>query len=293
MSKIVCFARECEENRKFLAKIDGFVSLLVDFLGTRNANFLVLEQVVRVLDMIVSEHEDHKLLANSMLKTDRDCLSSILLVLQQGSVEARIGSARVLESIAIDAESKLLVAEKDGLLCKLIHAMSTETDPSMMESTLSCLIAVSMPRRIRPRIVRLGVVKQLTKLISDPNWSVSVIEKVLKLLEMAASCKEGNSEISENSECVSAIVQRMLKVSSTATEHAVTILWSVCYLSRDDRAQSTVTKNNGLTKILVLIQSNCSPAVRQLAGDLLKIFRVNSKSCLSSYDTKTTHIMPF
>ncbi|KAL6346062.1 hypothetical protein AAG906_025342 [Vitis piasezkii] len=293
MSKIICFARESEESRKFLARIDGFVSLLVDFLGCGNANFLALEQVVRVLDMIISEHEDHKQLANSMLKSDRDCLSSILLVLQQGSAESRIASARVLESIAIDAESKLLIAEKDGLFSELIRIMSTETDPTMIESTLSCLIAVSMPRRIRPKIVRLGVVKQLTKLLSDPNWSVSVTEKALKLLEMASSCKEGKSEICENSECVSAIVQKMLKVSSTATEHAVTILWSVCYLSRDDRAQSTVTQNNGLTKILVLMQSNCSPAVRQLAGDLLKIFRVSSKSCLSSYDTKTTHIMPF
>lgn len=292
-SKIVTFARESVDNRKSLAKFDGFVLSLVDFLGSSNANFLALEQVVRVLDMIVSEYEDHKQLANSILKSDRDCLSSILLVLQRGTAESRIGSARVLESIAIDAESKLLIAEKDGVLSELIRAMSTETDPIMIESILSCLIAISVPRRIRPKIVRLGIVKQVTKLLSDSSSSVSVIEKVLKLLEMASSCKEGKSEICENSDCVSALVQKMLKVSSVATEHAVTILWSVCYFSRDDRAQSTVIKNNGLTKILVVMQSNCSPTVRQLAGDLLKIFRVSSKSCISSYDTKTTHIMPF
>lgn len=73
------------------------------------------------------------------------------------------------------------------------------------------------------------------------------------------------------------------------------ILWSVCYLFRDGDAQDALVKSNGLTKILLLMQSNCSPVVRQMSGDLLKIFRVNSKfsSCLSSYDTKTTHIMPF
>jgi hypothetical protein len=32
-SKIVCFARESEENRKFLARMDGFIVTLVEFLG--------------------------------------------------------------------------------------------------------------------------------------------------------------------------------------------------------------------------------------------------------------------
>ncbi|GAV65562.1 U-box domain-containing protein [Cephalotus follicularis] len=70
------------------------------------------------------------------------------------------------------------------------------------------------------------------------------------------------------------------KVSNAATEHAVTIWWSLCYLFRDQRAQEAVTRSNGFTMILSLMQGNCSPAVRQMSGDLSKIFRVNSNSCL-------------
>lgn len=49
----------------------------------------------------------------------------------------------------------------------------------------------------------------------------------------------------------------------------------------------------GLTRLLLLMQSGCSPAARQMALELLKIYRVNTKSCLTGYDSKTTHIMPF
>jgi hypothetical protein len=41
------------------------------------------------------------------------------------------------------------------------------------------------------------------------------------------------------------------------------------------------------------MQSGCSPAARQMASELLKMFKVNAKSCLAGYDSKNTHIMPF
>ncbi|KAF3953819.1 hypothetical protein CMV_020767 [Castanea mollissima] len=50
------------------------------------------------------------------LKTNLDSLASILQVLQQGSTESKIASARVLETIANDAESKLIIAEKENLI---------------------------------------------------------------------------------------------------------------------------------------------------------------------------------
>ncbi|KAF5457996.1 hypothetical protein F2P56_022064 [Juglans regia] len=297
LTKIVRFAKESEENRNFLAKMDGFIVTLLEFLGNAGGRecrkFDFLEEVVGLLDLVLSKFEDHQQLTKTMLKSDRDCLASLLLVLQHGRTDSRIASARVLETIANDAESKLLIAEKDGLLSETLKLITPENDPALIEAGLSCLVQISMPKRVKAELVHLGTIKTLVKLVSDSNSSVTVTEKALKMLETLSSCKEGQWEICENGGCVAAILQRVLKVSSSATEHAVTILWSVCYLFRDERAQEEVARANGLTKILLLMQSNCSPSVRQMSADLLKIFRVNSKSCLSSYDTKTTHIMPF
>ncbi|KAJ4953093.1 hypothetical protein NE237_029925 [Protea cynaroides] len=295
LSKILDFVRESNENRKFLAQTDGIVPAIVRVLGN-DADLSTLQLAVRVLDFIVTDYRDKEQLMKSILKGDRHSafLSSILLLLQKGSLDSRIASARLLEAIAMDAESKLLIAEKECILPELMRLVSSDTDSTdAIDAGLSCLIAVSMLRRIRLQIVRLGAVPVLGKLLCRTDSRVSVVEKALKLLEMASTCTEGRTAICEDPNCVAAIVQKMLKVSKEATEHAVVILWSVCHLFRDQKAQEAVTKSNGLTKILLLMQSNCSPSVRQISADLLKIFCVNSKSCLSSYDTKTTHITPF
>lgn len=294
LSKLVCFARESDENKKFLGKFDRFVQMLVDFLGNVDGDVNFAAEIMKMI-LYSSMNENNESLAKMILKKnlDRDCLSSMLLVLQHGSTDSRIATVRVLEAIAIDAESKLMIAEKDGVLSELFRILDTETDSNSIEAGLSCLISLSMPKRTRSKIVRLGAIRVLGKLLNQSDSNASNTEKVLKLVEMVSSCKEGRVAICEDEVCVAAIVGKVLKVSNAATEHAVMILWCVCYLFRDQKAQETVANKNGLTKILLLMQSNCSPSVRQMSSDLLKIFRVNSKSCLSGYDTKTSHIMPF
>lgn len=293
LSKIVSFAKESDENKAFLAKLDGFLSILVEILGNvKDVN--VLERVVRVLDLILTKIEDQQQLKNLMLNSsdNQDCLHSLLLILQQQQ-DSRIDSLKILQFIAVDAESKLKIAENDELLTEILKCVGSDSDVNVIDAGLSCLITISMPRRVKLRLINMKIITELKKLITDPNCTASVCEKALKLLEMMCSTKQGRSEVPCDSTLVQAIVNKMLKVSSAATEHAVTILWSACYLFRDQRAQEAITSGNGLTKILLLMQSNCSPSVRQMSADLLKIFRVNYKSCLSSYDTKTTHIMPF
>lgn len=294
LSRLVSFASQSVENRRLLCGLDGFVQVLVDLLCNADAGGVMVEQTVRLLHLIRSEIEDKERFVKSMLKSDRNCISSLLLILRKGTVELKICSANLLDHLAIDAEAKISIAETDGLMQELLKLIDSANDSTLTESILSCLISISMPKRIKIKLVHLGAIKSVTKLISEANSSssISMTEKVLKVLEMASTVREGRTEIGENSVCVAAIVQKVLKVSNTATEHAVTTLWSVCYLFRDEKAAEALTKANGLTKILVLMQSNCSPPVRQMARDLLKIFRINSKSCLSSYDTKTTHIMP-
>lgn len=77
-------------------------------------------------------------------------------------------------------------------------------------------------------------------------------------------------------------------------EAAVAVLWAVCHKYKDRRAaDAAAASEGGLTRLLLLLQSGCSPPARQMAVELLKIYKVNAKSCLAGYDSKTTHIMPF
>jgi len=297
ITKVIRFAQDSDQNRTFLPKLDGFIPLMVSFLDNiENVDKSIefLEQTLTVLGLILEKIEDREGLKNLVLKgKNKKCLDSMVLVLQKGSNNSRIVTGRVLKFIAIDAESELLIAENEALLTELLKLSSPENDSKLIENCLSCLIAISKPKRNKQKLVKIGVMKILSKLLKESNTSVTVVEKALKLVETASSTSEGRREMCEDAAFVAAILNKIRNVSNVATEHAVTTLWSVCYLFRDQKAQEAVTMANGLTKILLLIQSNCSPQVRQMCTDLLKIFRVNSKSCLSSYDTKTSHIMPF
>ncbi|XAR62459.1 Ubiquitin--protein ligase [Bertholletia excelsa] len=292
LSQITDFALCSEENREFLASIDGFVPTIAGALSNVD-EVEVLEWIITILDLISSENRVKEELQRLVLKGQRDGLSPFLSVLQRGSLSSRVKSARVLETISSDSESQRAISEKEGLLYELYRLASSESDMTAVEAGLSCLVAVSTSRPVNKELVRFGIVRTAGKLLSDSELTAEVIEKALELLLAVSMCSEGRTAIGEDERCVAAIVSRLMKVSRAATEHGVTVLWSVCYVSRDRTAQEAATKSNGLTKLLLVMQSDCTARARKMSSDLVKVLRVNSKSCLASYETRTTHIMPY
>ncbi|EOA32712.1 hypothetical protein CARUB_v10016015mg [Capsella rubella] len=301
LTKIVRFVKDSDSNREFLAarKMD-FIPMLVDIIRSKKMELALM--AIKILDTI---KPDREMLSNLMLANNDDdggdCLPTILLAIRRGNLQSKIESVRVLDRISYDAKSKLLVAERDGVLTEMIKSISvTESDPSLIEACLSFLITISKSKRVRSKLIAARTITKIKDILMTTtetlSTSVSVTEKSLKLLETLSSKREGRAEIcgDDNGRCVEGVVNKLLKVSTTATEHAVTILWCLCYVFREDKkAEEAVERSNGVTKLLVVIQSNCSGMVRQMAKDLIKVLKIHSSSALSAYETKTTHIMPF
>ncbi|MCE0480905.1 hypothetical protein HAX54_038133 [Datura stramonium] len=296
--KVVEFVKCSGENRRFFVNSSDAIANVVEVLV--NCDVVeVCESVVAVLDLVVSENGVKEQLNKEILRSDRKFLSKFLLILRKGKLSSRIQTARVLEFIALDADSQQKIVEEQGLLNELHVFTSTETNRFAIEAGLSILIAVSTTRPARKELVRFGIVQTIGKILGGSDTARAVVEKSLKLLETVATCTEGRAAIGKGEECLSAVVSKLMKSSRAATEHGVTVLWSVCCLARDTAAREVVGKVNGLTKVLLVMQSDCSAGVRQMCGELVKALRVvnsnknYSKSCLASYDTKTTHIMPY
>nr|AAO63423.1 At3g18710 [Arabidopsis thaliana]BAC42613.1 unknown protein [Arabidopsis thaliana] len=296
LMKIVRFVKDSDSNREFLSKKMEFVPMLVDIIRTKKTKIELVIMAIRILDSIKVDRER---LSNLMLANDGgDCLTAILLAIQRGNLESKIESVRVLDWISFDVKSKLMIAERDGVLTEMMKSISiTESsDPSLIEASLSFLITISKSKRVRSKLIAAKAITKIKDiLLTETLTNVAVTEKSLKLLETLSSKREGRLEIcgDDNGRCVEGVVKKLLKVSTTATEHAVTILWCLCYVFREDKTvEETVERSNGVTKLLVVIQSNCSAMVRQMAKDLIKVLKFNS-SALAAYETKTTHIMPF
>lgn len=289
LMKIVRFVKDSDSNREFLSKKMEFVPMLVDIIRTKKTKIELVIMAIRILDSIKVDRER---LSNLMLANDGgDCLTAILLAIQRGNLESKIESVRVLDWISFDAKSKLMIAERDGVLTEMMKSISiTESsDPSLIEASLSFLITISKSKRVRSKLIAAKAITKIKDiLLTETLTNVAVTEKSLKLLETLSSKREGRLEIcgDDNGRCVEGVVKKLLKVSTTATEHAVTILWCLCYVFREDKTvEETVERSNGVTKLLVVIQSNCSAMVRQMAKDLIKVLKFNS-SALAAYETK-------
>ncbi|KAB1220873.1 U-box domain-containing protein 28 [Morella rubra] len=293
LAKIVDFAKVRNQNRRFLADFDGFVEVIVGVLCKR-AEMEVLELIIRILDLLISQHGVKERVHSLIFRSNyQNFFPSICFVLRNGSLSSKRESARILESLAHDAESKRRILEQEDLLSMLLHLVSSDNDPDLHDAVLSCLIAVSRSRSAKAELVRFGVVLVLSERLLDPNTKLSIAEKCLKLLSIASTCAEGRSAISENPKCAAALVGGLMKAG---TEDAVAVLWGMCCVHGDRKVRDVVIKCNGVTKILLVMQSDCEGNVRSMCGELVKVLRDGCKSGgglgLGRYETKTAHIMP-
>ncbi|XP_009404908.2 U-box domain-containing protein 27-like [Musa acuminata AAA Group] len=293
-----------------LVGVGGCTSVLASILVRKDSVLESSVAVARVFALILtSDFIDgcNKKIAIADLVSDIDrSVSALIRVLRDGdSLESQIDAASVLDAIiaASDSEAKVLIAEKEELVRELIRLIgpSDEKGATMdrraVEAGLGCLAGISAAKRARPRMVRAGVVPALARVLrADPAVAPpATARRALRVMEAAAGCAEGRAAICEDgADAATAVVGRMVKAGREGGEAAVAVLWSVCHAFRDRRAvEAVAATEGGATKLLLLMQTGCSPAAREMAADLLKIFRVSSNCFLAGYDTNTIHITPF
>jgi hypothetical protein len=260
------------------------------------------EAAVRVLAAIATpdciEEENKRRVAAALAADAPSAAASLARVLRGASaLEARVDAARLVESLL--GRNAAAVAESEPLLAELIRLVGPAEDGkggldrSAVAAGMSCLAAVAATRRARAEMVRLGAVPAAVRVLAD---DAGCPVQALRVLEAAAGCAEGRAAICESAEtAVPAVVSRMMQGGGTAGgEAAVSVLWAVCHRYRDRRAVAAAAGcEGGLARLLLLMQSGCSASARQMASELLKMFRVSGKSCLAGYDSKNSHIMPF
>ncbi|CAD6263769.1 unnamed protein product [Miscanthus lutarioriparius] len=275
-----------------------------------------VEAATRVLAKILAsdsvDDANKKRVATGLAADAAATAASLARVMRRGSggLEARVDAARLAELLlatnAADEAAKAAVAESSELLAELVRLVGTvdekgALDRNAVDAGLSCLATIcgcgSGSRRAwaRGEMVRQGAVPAAVRALRAATTEPGASAKALRVLESVVGCAEGRAALCGDAEdAIPAVVGRMMKSGRDGAEAAVAVLWAVCHRYRDRRAaDAAAAAEGGLTRLLLLMQSGCSPAARQMALELLKIYRVNAKSCLAGYDSKTTHIMPF
>ncbi|GLT61887.1 hypothetical protein SLA2020_345610 [Shorea laevis] len=293
LTKIEEIVSSCEDNRKFLMRFGGFVEVIAGVLRRNSVEIVALKLVVSVLDSILSENGVKERLNGLILKSDQEfnCFSSIISILQNGNLKSQIQSVRLLESIALDGQSKRKIAEAPNLFPLLLHLLRTNSDPDLNDTVSSLLITVSITRTAKSELVQNGIVSLLSNFLADENNKSH--DKAMKLLAMVSSCSEGRMAIREDPKCVARVAEMLLKVSKTTAEDAVLVLWRLCSAYKDERVKEAVVKSNAVAKLLLLMQREDEELMRKMCRELIKAVMAGCKDeCLASYQTKSTHIMP-
>ncbi|GLU16565.1 hypothetical protein SLE2022_329930 [Rubroshorea leprosula] len=293
LTKIEEFVSSCADNRKFLMRFGGFVEVIAGVLRRNSVEIVALKLVVSVLDSILSENGVKERLNGLILKSNQEfnCFSSIISILQNGNQKSQIQSVRLLESIALDDQSKRKIAEVPNLFPLLLHRLRTNSDPDLNDTVSSLLITVSITRDAKSELVQNGIVPHLSNFLTDENNKSH--DKAMKLLARVSSCSEGRMAIREDPKCVARVAEMLLKVSKTAAEDAVLVLWRLFSAYKDERVKEAVVKSNAVAKLLLLMQREDEELMRKRCGDLIKAVMAGCKDgYLASYQTKSAHIMP-
>ncbi|XP_073306311.1 U-box domain-containing protein 28-like [Primulina huaijiensis] len=290
LDKIIGFIKASEENLKFVAQSCDTISRLVEVFGKAD-EIRVSELIVEIFYLMARDNVVGERLNELILKSTTDCLSSFAFVLQKGSSRSKVKCAEVLEIMALNPKSQLTIAGKPDLLRELCNLLTVTSAAEASFSALS--VTMSNSRQVKKELIRFGLVARIGEILSS-SAARAVNNKALGMLAMIATCTEGRAVIAADEKCVVGIVEKLIKCSGEATENGIRVLWSVCCLGRDTLAQGRVVKVNGLTKVLLVMQSDCSECTRQMCGELVKVLRAkNVKSNLGPYQTGTTHITPY
>ncbi|KAK9740882.1 hypothetical protein RND81_03G068100 [Saponaria officinalis] len=277
------FCRVLEKSKDLVDVIVRLIMLFDQFSGKVES----LEMMFVLLDLVVSD--------DLMYKKIVSCFPKFVVVMHNGSLESKITITRILKKImSFDGETKNMIIETPRLINETYNNLVKCDDNSGIEAGLGLLIALSENSRpLIKELVRLGMVRRVREILCDVNRSKNkaVSLKLMAVLEMMVTCREGRKAVSEEEECVEEVVRRLMK--EEGTEHGVTVLWSVCYKFRDEKVVEMVRKCNGVGKCLLLLQSDCKGVVKSMCLDLVRVLREKGMSCLSSYDTKTTHVMAY
>jgi hypothetical protein len=154
------------------------------------------------------------------------------------------------------AESSELLAEPVCLV-GIVDEMGA-LDRNAVDPKLSCLGAMFGSRHATH-----GEMVHALHAMMDP----SVSAKALRVLESA----EGHAVLCTDTEdAIPEVVGKMMKAGRDGVEATVAMLWAVCHWYQDRQAADVaVTAEGRLTRLLLLMQSECMPAARQMALKLL------------------------
>lgn len=248
------------------ALVDGAgVSLLSSLLGPFTSH-AVGSEVIGVLVCLSLDCESKRNLVQPAK------VSLMVDFLNEGSIETKINCTRLIETLIEGKDFQLEICRSHRLLVGLMRLVKDKRSTTGIYPGLRLLRTVCLHSEVKSLLVSIGAVPQLVELLSGLGHDC--LELALSILDALASVTEGSLALKDCSNVISVMVKLLMRVSENCTQYALSILWSMCKLAPEEC--SLIAVEAGLAaKLLLVIQSGCSPILKQQSAELLKLCSLN------------------
>lgn len=244
---------------------EGGVALLSSFLGPFTSYAVGCEVVAIFVNLNLSSESKKNLMQPAKV-------SSIVDILNEGSIETKVNCVKLIEALMEEKDFRTEIVSSLSLLAALLRLLRDRRHPNGHLPGLGLLKLISTHEKVRGLIVSIGAIPQLLELI--PVLNSECVELALFVLDVLSSVPEGRQALKDCTKTIPNVVKLLMKVSENCTEYTLSILWAVCKLSPEEC--SPIAVDAGLAaKLLLVIQSGCSPSLKQRASELLKLCSLN------------------
>ncbi|GKD90843.1 E3 ubiquitin protein ligase PUB23-like protein [Tanacetum coccineum] len=207
----------------------------------------------------------------SLFGKSTDFVETLTRVMQcAASYESRTYAVMLLKSMFEVAEPIQVTSLNPNFFEQLTQILKDQISPKATKATLKPLISVCPWGRNRMKSAEAGAVPVLVDTLLD-TAEKRVSEMVIIVLDQLCQSAEGRYELLKHSGGLAVVSKKIFRVSTTASERAVRILYSVALFSGNTKVLQDMLEL-GVVEILVLVlQVDCGTKMKEKSREILKI----------------------
>ncbi|XP_019175368.1 PREDICTED: U-box domain-containing protein 30-like [Ipomoea nil] len=247
---------------------NGGVTLISSLLGAFTTHAVASEVVGILVHLDLSPDAKANL-------TQPTKISLVVDTLNEGSVDTKINCTKLLDMLMEEKgsdSSESQIVSSLSLLVGLLRLVKDKRHPVVVLAGLRLLVIMSSYESVRASIVSVGGIPQLVDAL--PNLNAECLNLALHILEVLSTLQEGALALKDCPRTIPNVVKLLMKVPENCTQLALSILWAVCKLA-PEKCASLAVEAGLAAKLLLVIQSDCNPELKQRSAELLKLCSLN------------------
>jgi U-box domain len=281
LKKVQNLSIESDVNQAFFIQL-GFFPLLLDLIfqsptDLAHSSSELLELSLGCVLMLSPSSNLNSL--NKILTNDLK-LSSMVILLSQGSKKIKTSLCCLIENIALSEQTKelaIILGQSPHVMRSLAVMLDNNADAPASDACVRALNSLCSLEANRQNALGEGVVHGLINYLSKNSTKKSDSAKALAALQFLLASEIENNNLPDINNLIRVLVKHIFEVSSEneGSEYAVSILLTMCCNSEWAREESIGA--GVVTQLLLLIQSQCSESAKTKARNLLKLLRIKCR----------------